>query len=280
LPEFYVYALCDQAAIPFYIGKGKGARIERHEKKAANGANTYTARKIRSIWSGGGEVQRQILWSGLTEQEAFENERFAIATLGRENLTNATDGGEGIAGFSHSEEARRRIGESRKGKYPMPEELKDRLAEMARQRKGVKYGPASEETRRKIGDANRGRTHTEETKKRISEAMSALPRKSGWKHTDETRRKMSEARSGHKLSDETKRQISETVKTYQQNNPHRHTDETKAKMSASHTGQKRSKEAKRNMREARRRYTERVKEERAAAERLTGHGAGEVPKLS
>jgi hypothetical protein len=174
-----VYALCDQAAIPFYIGKGKGARIERHEKKAANGANTYTARKIRSIWSGGGEVQRQILWSGLTEQEAFENERFAIATLGRENLTNATDGGEGIAGFSHSEEARRRIALGHLGRKDGPPSDEARR-NMSLARRGKKLGPQSEETRRKIGDANRGRAHTEETKtERVKEERAAAERLTG-----------------------------------------------------------------------------------------------------
>ena len=74
----------------------------------------------------------------------------------------------------------------------------------------------SEETKRKISEANKGHTVSEETKKKLSESGK------GKKHrpfSEETKRKMSEAkngkssnRKGKHASDETKRRISDAKK--------------------------------------------------------------------
>jgi len=55
----------------------------------------------------------------------------------------------------------------------------------------------------KTAGSRLGRTHTEETKRKIGEAIL------GRKPSDETRQKMSEALLGNKLSEETKRKMSE-----------------------------------------------------------------------
>ena len=81
---------------------------------------------------------------------------------------NFTEGGDGISGFTHSEESRKKMSEARKGKKPY---------EM------------TEETRKKISEAKKGKTHSEKTRKKISEA------KKGKTHSEETRKKMSEARN-------------------------------------------------------------------------------------
>jgi hypothetical protein len=66
----------------------------------------------------------------------------------------------------------------------------------------------SEETKRKISEANKGRTLSEETKRKMREA------KEGKNHSllEETRRKMSEALKGRTFSEETKRKMSEAKK--------------------------------------------------------------------
>jgi hypothetical protein len=64
----------------------------------------------------------------------------------------------------------------------------------------------SEETKRKISEAQIGRKHSEETKRKISEAQI------GRKHSKETRRKLSEAQKGKKHSEETRRKLSNIVK--------------------------------------------------------------------
>jgi hypothetical protein len=83
---------------------------------------------------------------------------------------------------------------------------------------------------------NTGMKHTEETKKKISEAQK------GRKLTEETKRKMSESQKGVRLTEETKKKISEAKKGKKKTDEHRkklavaakgrkHTDETKKKMS-------------------------------------------------
>ena len=68
----------------------------------------------------------------------------------------------------------------------------------------------SEETKRKVSDANKGRTQSEETRKKRSEALKGKPL------SEETKRKMSEVRKGKSNafygkshSEETKRKLSE-----------------------------------------------------------------------
>jgi hypothetical protein len=62
----------------------------------------------------------------------------------------------------------------------------------------------SEETRKRMSEASKGRTHSEETKKRMSEVHKNI--------SEETRRKLSEAHKGKTRSEETRRKISELKK--------------------------------------------------------------------
>ena len=83
-----------------------------------------------------------------------------------------------------------------KGKKGVSEETRKKLSES---HKG-KTHTASEETRKKIGDALRGKggwTHTtsEETRKKIGDALRG---RTGHKHSEETKRKMREAHLGKK----------------------------------------------------------------------------------
>lgn len=78
---------------------------------------------IKAIRAAGLEPLVEIRQSGLSEAEAFSEEKSLIAHYGRrENgtgiLTNLTDGGEGTTGFRHlprSEETRRKISEAHIG---------------------------------------------------------------------------------------------------------------------------------------------------------------------
>lgn len=91
----------------------------------------------------------------------------------------------------------------------------------------------SEETKKKISEARKGKKLSEETKKRISEA------KRGKHHpnSEETKKKISEAMKGHKVSEETKKKISEALKGKPSPNKGKHhTEETKRKMSEAMKG--------------------------------------------
>ena len=71
----------------------------------------------------------------------------------------------------------------------------------------------SEETRKKISEAKKGRTFSEEHRRKISEAIKGEKHPMYGKHiSEETRRKMSDAMKGHTLSEEHRRKISEALK--------------------------------------------------------------------
>jgi hypothetical protein len=129
----------------------------------------------------------------------------------------------------------------------------------------------SEETKRKISEFNKGKTHTLESRIKMSEALKGKPAPNkggkmpafqkkkisdahkGKKLSDETKKKMSEARRGKKLSDETKKKMSEARRgklnpmagKTGENNPNygsKRSEETKSKISKGNIGKKRTPE--------------------------------------
>ena len=89
---------------------------------------------------------------------------------------NLTEGGEG---GKMSEETRRKMSETHKGK-PKSAETRLRMREAQRNR--------SEETRRRLSESAKGKTPSEETRRKMSESAKNRPPLS-----EEARRKMSEA---------------------------------------------------------------------------------------
>lgn len=161
---YYIYAYLRKDGTPYYIGKGKGKRAFANTSRAFRRPED----KNRII----------IMESNLTELGAFALERRYIEWYGRKDLEtgvlhNRTDGGEGISGFTftHSEETRKKMSESKKGK---------------------KRRPFTEEHKRKMSEAKKGKKFSEEAKKNISDALK------GKKHSEETKRKMSDAKKGIK----------------------------------------------------------------------------------
>lgn len=87
----------------------------------------------------------------------------------------------------------------------------------------------------------RGLKHTEETKRKMSEAGKGRP---GVPCTSETKKKLSALRRGKKATDETKRKMSESMRG------HETSQETRQKISGAHTGRIHTKESRRHMSEA------------------------------
>jgi hypothetical protein len=96
--RFYVYVLCKPNDTPFYVGKGKGNRVYDHDAEARKGHRCHKCNTIRKIWKHGGQVRRYFVFTTDDEQEAYQHEKELIASYGRKNLTNSTDGGEGQTG--------------------------------------------------------------------------------------------------------------------------------------------------------------------------------------
>lgn len=111
----------------------------------------------------------------------------------------------------YTEETRRKISESKKGKK-LSEECKIKLSLSHSGKKHHNYGKhLSEEIRMKISDSLKGIKITEETRRKLSEALKGEKNPNYGKHpSEETRRKISKAHKGKKLSDETRQKLSES----------------------------------------------------------------------
>ena len=194
-----------------------GITSQKPEKRWHNGRgykNTLFGRAIEKY--GWENIKHEILDTELDEFTAKCLEEYYIFSyqtyIGFKDDCkgyNLTIGGDGQVGFKHTEETKRKLSESHKGKTS---------------HKGYKN---SEETRKKISESNKGQTpwnkgipHTEESKMKMSESHKG--KTSGMKgkhHTEESRRKNSESNKGKtpwnigiSKSEETRRKQSEAMK--------------------------------------------------------------------
>lgn len=137
--NYYTYAFLREDGTPYYIGKGSGQRWTWKYGRIIK-APKDTSRIIK-------------LKENLTEEQAFAHERYMIAVL--PNLHNLTEGGDGVSGYKHTEETKKKM----------------RAAKVGRK--------MSEETKAKIRAALKGKkkpTRTEEHKQNISKAMAGKKR--------------------------------------------------------------------------------------------------------
>lgn len=149
---YVVYALMDPNGYPRYIGKT--AQSEINERLRNHLKDKTKCRRVSWLKSLKGVVPKvEILAELANEKDALEEEKYLISLfryLGAD-LTNQTDGGDGISGYRHTRETRDKMSKSRKGHF------------------------VSEETRRKLSESNRKRTrkrgqwhHTPESKAKLT----------------------------------------------------------------------------------------------------------------
>jgi len=101
---YYVYLLIDKKTNkPFYVGKGKGNRINCHFKDALD-KDTKKSEKIKKILSLKLDVKKIILKHGLNENEAFAVESSLIDYIGMNNLANIVKGHDQKNGIADLEE--------------------------------------------------------------------------------------------------------------------------------------------------------------------------------
>ena len=148
--NYYTYMYCREDGTPYYIGKGKGQRINNPHRCGLPPVE-----------------RRKYLKTNLAEEESFRHEMYMIHVLGRKDngtgiLRNLTDGGEGNSGCIQSEETVKKRVQSRRG-YKPPEELKKRISKTLI---GHKH---SEETRKKISKTLTGYKRPKEVVDRMVE---------------------------------------------------------------------------------------------------------------
>ena len=163
--KFYVYQYLREDGSPYYIGKGTGNRAWTKGKNEIGKPQTLD----RIV----------IIEDGLTDKEAIDLEiqliqQYGRIDLGTGMLRNKTEGGEGAAGYKHTDLAKQKISDS-----------------------SATRGPVTEQTKQKIIRHHKGKSRSEETKQKMREA---------WKNrapmSEETKQKIAITQTGRKRSKE------------------------------------------------------------------------------
>lgn len=264
--DFYIYALCRENGVPFYIGKGRGNRWEHHEKSARSGTNDYKCAIIRGMHARGLEVIKTKVCEGLTDATAHAYEVALIKAIGRYPdgpLANLTDGGDGTAGFKHTLEECAKRSAKQKGKKLSPEHIAN-LSAVRRISKATLNQIA------KLADANRGRKMTQEQCKNVSRALL------GRIVSPDTRAKISAAQRGKPRPHDGISKMAASKRGKPQSAEHialraaanmggTRSLETRAKMSAAMLGKTKSSAHREKLAEATRAYYARIRSATAAA---------------
>lgn len=184
----YIYVLVDPRYEDKirYVGKAKNpnARLTRHIREArTNMYTTYKDNWIRQLLAD--EVLPKLVI--IEEIVTYSNydwvvrERYWIAKYKEEgnNLTNATDGGEGMLGHKRSLEAIRKTSEANIGRRHT-DETKEIISQKAKLRPSPALGAVrSDETRAKMSLSSKGRkkpVRTAEHCSNISKALTGKPK--------------------------------------------------------------------------------------------------------
>lgn len=115
MTDYFVYILYREDGRAFYVGKGRGWRLQASCRPVGNSPK---ASIIRRMLSNGIDVPRAKI-DGLSEGQAFFLEQWLIHQIGRKPdgpLVNRTNGGEGASGRTISAEVRERIAEKLRGR--------------------------------------------------------------------------------------------------------------------------------------------------------------------
>lgn len=206
-----------------YIGK----TCRKPEYRWNNGKGYQSQ---RHFWSaiqkyGWDSFNHEIVAEGLSADQAKAMEIQLISEYGSMDPNkgyNQTAGGEGMLGWHHTEHSRAKIIESNKTRG-VSEETKRKQSEshmgLYRGEKNPFYGKThTQEAKRKISEANTGKTHkqSEDTRRKISESKKGkyAGENSPWygrKHTEEQKAKIGRASKRYQNLPEVKAKKSEAV---------------------------------------------------------------------
>ena len=200
---YYVFSPDQNQDGPRYIGMHTGPmgrRISEHLSEARSGKNTHKCNWIRKVLASGQEPVFEVIsiFESREKMVKAEIDHIAYWRLQGANLTNATNGGEGMSGYKVSDETKSKQSIAHSGKFPSietrakmrashlanpptDEHVKKLVALTSERNRTVEHRAkvsaglmghvVSEDTRAKIGAASLGRIHTEKSKAKVSKAV-------------------------------------------------------------------------------------------------------------
>lgn len=171
-----------------YIGITSKKPLKRWNGGRGYLNNEYFMRAIQKY--GWKNIEHEILFADLTKEEAEQKEIeliFQYRSDEKEFGYNIQHGGSSVG--KHSDETKKKIGTANKGRHPWT------------------YGNHhSDETRKKLSEYHKGSHLSEETKQKISKALS------GRKQDADVARKRAESNRGKKRTEEQRERISASLK--------------------------------------------------------------------
>ncbi|MED3562286.1 GIY-YIG nuclease family protein [Bacillus xiapuensis] len=219
-----------------YIGSATNLRIRQRTHFYELKRNIHKNSYLQNAWNKYGEENFKFEVIELVDdkEKLLEREQYWInkyESYIRSKGYNLTPTAGSMLGYKMSDEAKKKISNSKKG-TKMSKEFRLKRSEY---RKGEKH---SEETKKKIGNSNKGKRlgkeASEETRKKMSESQKKRKGERsanyGKKWSEETKKKISEANKGKTPNDETRKKISEALKGRVK------TEEEKRKISESNKG--------------------------------------------
>ena len=216
----YIYKTINLINNKVYIGKRQGTFTQEY---LGSGIHLHRAIKKYSTYA----FHVELITYAITNEELDRQEKKCIKKyrelLGKENVYNITDGGDGgntFEGKHHSKKSKKKISIANIGRI-FSEEAKQRMSKSQKTR--IRY-PHSEKTKKKIGEGNRGKIVSMNTKIKMSNA------KKGKKQSIESNKKRSATLKNRIFSTEWRRKISLSRLGC------KHTPETILKMSLSKLG--------------------------------------------
>lgn len=200
-----IYSYCGRNIsfpfLPIYVGKGRGNRMKHHTQQALRETkHTRKLDKLRKIHASGHRVIELQVSDYCSNDVALRKETLLIKAIGRLDLkkgplTNNTDGGEGVAGYRHTDEAKDKMRAYRTGKKTPHSD-----ATRAKISAGNKGKVISAYQRMRVSLAKTGSVTSAAVRAKISQALTGAPKSaehrlalSGPKHTAASRALISAA---------------------------------------------------------------------------------------
>lgn len=203
LYKFEVYCITNTVNNKKYIGittQGIYERFRKHKVEANNGSDRYLCKALRNY--GAESFKIELVDDTASDYETLlKLEQYYIEKYDTfiPNGYNMTVGGEGTVGRKHTDEARKKISEKRKG-YKYSDAEKERIRQKSLEVAYWKGKTMSDEARQKMSEAKKGKKLSEETKEKRKYIYEKMRGENhplyGVGHTEESKKKMSEARKG------------------------------------------------------------------------------------